>query len=138
MAYLDLSGLQHLGQRLSTVFLRKDQVVNNVTTTTSGSVLDARQGKALQDAVNGKIGMSTGTATLTTSGWTASGSNYVQTVSFSGVTSSSTVIVVAAPASHTAYANNMVYCSAQSSGKLTFTATVKPTAALTVNVMILK
>ena len=137
MAYLDLEGLKHLGQRLGAVFVRKDQLANNLTTTEEGFALDARQGKALQDAVNGKVGMTTGTANLTTSGWSASDSSYVQTVSFSGVTASSTVIVVAAPASHTAYANNMVYCSSQSSGKLTFTATVKPTVSLSVNVMIL-
>ena len=35
--------------------VNKSDVVNNVTTTTAGKVLDARQGKALQDAINTKI-----------------------------------------------------------------------------------
>ena len=60
MAYLDLEGLKHLGQRLGAVFVRKDQLANNLTTTEEGFALDARQGKALQNAVNGKVGMTTG------------------------------------------------------------------------------
>lgn len=76
---------------------------------------------------------STATATLAVASW----SSQKQTVSVSGVTASNTVIVVAAPASHTAYTNAGVYCSAQAAGKLTFTCTTTPTAALTVNVLIL-
>ena len=38
--------------------VNKSDVVNNVTTTTAGKVLDARQGKALQDAINTKINKS--------------------------------------------------------------------------------
>ena len=54
MAFLDLEGLKRIGQRLDTLFLRKASVANNLTTTSAGKALDARQGKALKDAINGK------------------------------------------------------------------------------------
>ena len=73
------------------------------------------------------------TATLAVASW----SNNAQTVSVSGVTASNTVIVSPAPASHEAYAKAGVYCSAQASGKLTFTCKNVPSAALTVNVIVL-
>ena len=38
--------------------VNKNDVVNNVTTTTAGKVLDARQGKALQDGINTKVNKS--------------------------------------------------------------------------------
>jgi hypothetical protein len=38
--------------------VNKSDVVNNVTTTTAGKVLDARQGKALQDGINAKVNKS--------------------------------------------------------------------------------
>lgn len=38
--------------------VNKSDVVNNVTTTTAGKVLDARQGKALQDGINTKVNKS--------------------------------------------------------------------------------
>lgn len=38
--------------------VNKNDVVNNVTTTTAGKVLDARQGKVLQDAINTKVNKS--------------------------------------------------------------------------------
>ena len=72
-------------------------------------------------------------ATLTTSGW----SGMTQTVSVSGVTANSTVVVTPAPASHTAYCESGVYCSAQANGTLTFKCTDTPSANLTVNVLIL-
>ena len=71
--------------------------------------------------------------TLSASGWT----NLTQTVSVPGVTSSNTVIVTPAPSSHAVYGEAGVYCSGQSSESLTFTYTSVPTAALTVNVIIL-
>lgn len=74
------------------------------------------------------------TASLTVSGW---GTDLTQTVSVSGVTASNTVIVAPNAASHAAYAEANVRCTAQASGKLTFTCDEKPTAALTVNVVIL-
>ena len=60
-----------------------------------------------------------------------------QTINIAGVTADNTVIVSAAPASHTIYGESGVYCSAQAAGKLTFTCTDVPSVALTVNVVIL-
>ena len=71
------------------------------------------------------------TATLTTSGW----SSNTQTVSISGITVSSIVIVSPAPVSYTEYTNAGIYCSGQSSGTLTFTCTSTPSATITVNVL---
>ena len=73
-------------------------------------------------------------ASLTVSGW---GTDLAQTVSVSGVTASNTVIVAPNASSHAAYAEANVRCTAQTSGKLTFTCDEKPAAALTVNVVIL-
>ena len=73
------------------------------------------------------------TASLAVASWSGSGP-YTQTVSVSGVTVSNTVVVSPAPASFTAWGESAVYASAQAAGKLTFTAAVKPTAALTANI----
>lgn len=75
----------------------------------------------------------TATATLPASDWSGS----TQTVSVIGVTIDNTVIVSPAAASHVAYAEANVRCTAQSSGKLTFTCDDVPSKALTVNVVIL-
>lgn len=74
------------------------------------------------------------TASLTVSGW---GTDLTQTVSVSGVTASNTVIAAPNAASHAAYTEANIRCTAQESGKLTFTCDEIPTAALTVNVVIL-
>ena len=73
------------------------------------------------------------TGSLTVAGWSGS----AQVLSVTGVTSSSCVIVAPAPDSLEAYAAAGVRCTAQASGKLTFTCQSVPTAALTVNVAIL-
>ena len=74
----------------------------------------------------------TRTASLTVAGW----SSLTQTVSVTGVTSSSVVMVSPDPASHAAYNAAGVYCSAQGTNTLTFRCTTAPTAALTVNILI--
>lgn len=74
------------------------------------------------------------TATLSTSGW----SSGTQTVTVNGVTANSTVIVSPAAASFEAYCKAMVRCTAQAANSLTFTAKTTPTAALTVNVIIIE
>ena len=71
--------------------------------------------------------------TLSASGW----SNLAQTVSVDGVTADNTVVIAPAPASHDAYTEAGVKCSAQASGELTFTCADVPTVELTVNVVIL-
>lgn len=76
---------------------------------------------------------STVTATLAAASW----SSNAQTVTVSGVTSSNTVIISPAPASQEAYTKAGVYCSDQAANSLTFSCKTAPTAALTVNVVIL-
>lgn len=81
----------------------------------------------------GAVSMTSLTVTLSASSW----SSNEQTVSVVGVTSSSTAIVTPAPASHTAYAEAGIYCSAQATDSLTFTCDDTPSEDLTVNVVIL-
>ena len=73
------------------------------------------------------------TATLTVAGW----SGTTQTVSVTGVTTDSILTVTYAPASHDAWLDAGVYCSAQGAGTLTFACDTVPTAALTANIVIL-
>jgi hypothetical protein len=72
------------------------------------------------------------TATLTVAGW----SETTQTVSVTGVTADSILTVTYAPASHDAWLDAGVYCSAQGEGTLTFTCATTPVAALTANIVI--
>lgn len=72
------------------------------------------------------------TATLAVASW----SSKKQTVNVSGVLTTNTIITAPAPASHTAWVAAGIYCSAQASGKLTFTCSTVPTAAITVNILI--
>lgn len=74
----------------------------------------------------------TATCTLATS-MTLTG----QTVTVTGVTASNTVIVGPAPASQDVWVAAGVKCTAQAANSLTFTATSAPTAAITVNVIIM-
>ncbi len=94
---------------------------------------DAREKLGITPANIGAVSMRTATALLSASGW----SNKQQTVSVSGVTANNVVIVTPAPGSHTEYNGCAVRCTAQDSGKLTFTCTNVPTSALTANVLIL-
>lgn len=43
------------GEDVESTYVKKTDVVNNLTTTDSGKALDARQGKALKDAVDAKV-----------------------------------------------------------------------------------
>lgn len=70
--------------------------------------------------------------TLSASGW----ANNQQTVTVTGVTADNTVISGPAPASHAAYAESGVYCSAQAANALTFTCDSVPSADITVNVAV--
>lgn len=77
---------------------------------------------------------STTTITLTAAGW----SNKTQTVSATGVTASNTVIVAPVGATDAAnWASGSVWCTAQGAGTLTFVCDTVPTAAISVNVVIL-
>lgn len=76
------------------------------------------------------------TVTLSSSGWSSS-TPYTQTVSVTGVTADNTVQVAPAPASIEDYSKALVRATAQASNSLTFTASKKPTSALTVGVLII-
>lgn len=106
-------------------------IINNLTSTSTTDILSAAQGKVLKSLIDGKV------TTATTSLPVASWSSLSQTVSVSGVTDNNIVIIVPAPANYTEYHGCGVYCSAQGSGTLTFKATTKPTAALSVQIMII-
>lgn len=81
----------------------------------------------------GAVAKATATVTLSASSW----SSNAQTVNVSGVTASNVVVVSPNPSSYVAYGEAAVRCTAQASGKLTFTCTDVPTDALTLNVLIL-
>lgn len=53
MAFLDETGLAHLWDKITNKFLAKSNVANNLTTTSEGYALDARQGVALMNAISG-------------------------------------------------------------------------------------
>ena len=53
MAFLDETGLTHLWGKITNKFLAKSNVANNLTTTSEGYALDARQGVALMNAICG-------------------------------------------------------------------------------------
>lgn len=98
-------------------------VPNNTNLGTNGSI------KAVYDATK----HSTATASLTVAGWN---SRNEQTVTVSGVTASNLVTVSPAPASWDVVSISQVYCSAQAANSLTFKCKVKPTNAITMNVVI--
>lgn len=75
------------------------------------------------------------TVTLSSSGWSNS-TPYTQTVSVTGVMADNTVQVAPDPASIEDYSKALVRATAQASNSLTFTASKKPTSALTVGVLI--
>lgn len=75
------------------------------------------------------------TVSLTTSGWTLSNGVYTKSVSVSGVSVNSIVIVAPSPTSSENYGDCGIQCTGQGSGTLTFTALITPTSSLTVNVV---
>lgn len=106
---------------------------NAATATSATSATQDGSGNTITTFYQQK--MSVTTATLATSSWSGSGP-YTKSVSVTGVTASNNVFVSPAPASFTHYGECGIYCSAQGSGTLTFTATTVPTSSLTVNVAI--
>ena len=67
-------------------------VVNNITTTASGYVLDARQARELNLLIQQRATTASYSATLSKSGWSSS-APYTQTVSVSGIKSTDNPIV---------------------------------------------
>lgn len=113
-----------------------DDIVDNLTTDTNTKPLSAAQGVALKTLADSKVVAKTATVSLSASSWSGSGP-YTQTKSVTGVTASNIVIVAPVYASQEQYYSCGVGASAQAAGKLTFSATDKPTAAISVNVLIL-
>lgn len=74
------------------------------------------------------------TITLSSSGW----SNLSQSVTASGVTTDTDVIVSPVSGSHDAYCEAGVRCTGQASNQLTFSCLEKPSSNLSVNILILK
>lgn len=72
------------------------------------------------------------TATLAAASWASK----KQTVSVSGVTAGSHVIIAPDPAYYVAYSESMVRCVTQAAGSLTFQCEDVPATALTVNILI--
>ena len=88
---------------------------------------------------NININYTTNIETISSTGWTASEDVYTQTVTVSGVSATETaqeIHVTPATASMTAYMESGVYASAQAANQITFTASEKPTADLTVYAVI--
>lgn len=124
-------------------------VADNLVTATEGWALSARQGKYLQDTKVGYTELprlmekaiadskTSAAVTLYASSWSGSGP-YTQTVAVDGVTSDNIVLVSAAAQSYEAYVEALVRCTGQEAGKLTFSATEKPEANLTANVLVME
>ena len=98
------------------------------------TTLDGDVAGNLLNLINAKVSLDAVTVTLPAAGWTENR----QTVSVDGVTAANHVVVTPAPESHDHYGECAVRCTGQSAGKLTFTCSETPTAALSVNVLILE
>lgn len=98
------------------------KTINNETILGSGNI-----------TVQGGASVTSMQVSITVANWNAT---TTCTKSVTGVTASNDVIIAPDPASISDYTSAGVYCSAQASGTLTFTAASTPTADLTVNVMI--
>lgn len=84
------------------------------------------------EALGGAVPSVARTATLAAASW----SSKKQTVTVSGITASQHLVIAPAPASYVAYGESMVRCIAQAANSLTFQCEDVPTAALTVNILI--
>lgn len=83
-------------------------------------------------ALGGAVPSVAKTASLTVAGWASN----KQTVTVSGITASQHLVIAPAPASYVAYGESMVRCVTQAANSLTFQCEDVPTAALTVNILI--
>lgn len=75
------------------------------------------------------------TATLTAAGWTTSGSVFTQTVSVTGMNTTKSIIISPNSSTVTAYTNAGIKATAQGTNSITFTATTKPTTAISVDIL---
>lgn len=94
--------------------------------------------KGYVDSISSGGSQST-TVTLTTAGWTASGSLYTQTVTVNGVVadeSAQLIMPMPAIASQADYISAGIYCSGQAANQLTFTCTTVPTNDISMYVVL--
>lgn len=78
-----------------------------------------------------------GSVSIATSDWSSASPGWTCTKSVSGIKTTDDVICSAAPASVTLAGQCGVYCSAQAAGSLTFYAAEKPSASITMNIIVL-
>ncbi len=102
-------------------------VSNALTQTADGYVLDARQGKALSDAIAAKAAPATDTsATLTAAGWTGTAAPYTQTVAVADLSATAKLTVGLAATitaeQYEAAAAAMLLATAQAAGSVTVSA----------------
>ena len=90
---------------------------------------DGTVGKALQ---SGSGGYTSVTVSLSASGWNGGS----QTVTVTGVTADSDVVVSPDPASASAYTDAKILCTAQGTDSLTFSCDTAPSEDINVNVLI--
>lgn len=117
----------------------------NVTPGVTGTLplTNGGTGATTAAAARTKLGAATKpvvtTVTLTAAGWTGTSAPYTQTVTVSGVLADETkqlIQPIPAEASRAAYTEAGVYASAQAANSLTFSCNTKPTANLTVYVVV--
>ena len=101
--------------------------------TVNGKALSSNITLSASD-VGAQSAITSTTVSITVANWNAT---TTCTKSVTGVTSSNNIIVTPVPASINTWNSNGVYCSAQGSGTLTFTASTTPSADMIVNVMII-
>lgn len=129
---LDLSGLSYFFGKISTLFATKD----TATTTTAG--LMSAADKAKLDGVGGSASLS---LTLASGSW-SSATPPTQTITATGVTASSNIVVGIAPgitgAQYDAAAAAKLVCTAQGANSITVTAYgTEPTENIPISVVIL-
>jgi hypothetical protein len=117
------------------------EVANNLNTFTAGFVLDARQGKALDEKVNKRALLTAVLVDIPADGWlSATGGNgsYAQIVSCPQVSENSHVIVTPSVATRNEWARCNAYPDTNSllNGTLVFVADTVPNIRLRANVLI--
>ena len=82
MAFLDEKGLRRFFAGLKERFVKKEQVINHLVMEEEGGVLDARQGKALDEKKAETFEMS---LTIPCAGWEDDGEGFAQTIDAEGL-----------------------------------------------------
>ena len=130
MSYLDNSGLLYFFGKLKAMFGSQLTVSGRTVT------LKSKSGATLSTITTQDTSLIGKTVTLPNGGWSGSDGAYTYTAAVSGVTTSNTVIVQAAPSSLEIYRESGISCTAQASGTLTFTAKTVPSTSVQVYVAI--